>query len=121
MSSPALRAGARNVNAGGAVILNVDITNTGGRAGEEVAQLYVEHLGSAVDRPLKELKDFQRVAIEPGETKTVTMVLEALQLAYWNTAAHAFEVEPGVVRVMIGSSSSNILLEETIEVTGPPV
>jgi len=114
-----LRTNGKTVQADGAVIFNVDITNTGCRAGEEVAQLYVQHLSSAVERPVRELKDFQRVMIAPGETKAVTMILEASQLAYWNTAAHAFEVEPGAVRVMIGASSSNILLEEAIEVVGP--
>ena len=71
----------------GLVDVSVDVKNTGARAGDEVVQLYVKHIGSAVDRPNKELRGFKRVAIEAGETKTVTITLPASRLAYWNTAS----------------------------------
>ncbi|HKQ51678.1 MAG TPA: glycoside hydrolase family 3 C-terminal domain-containing protein, partial [Pyrinomonadaceae bacterium] len=100
------------------VVVSVDLKNTGRRAGEEVVQLYVKHLDSKVERPLKELKGFARVALRPGETKTVSLTLKQEQLAYWDTARHRFTVEDGHVLVMVGSSSADIKLEKAIRVVG---
>ena len=108
-SSPAL-------NRAGAVAVSVDVKNTGARAGDEVVQLYVKHLNSAVPRPIQELKGFKRVTLQPGEQKTVEIPLPAESLAYWNTAKHAFVIEPGKIRIMIGSSSADIRLQKTIDV-----
>ncbi len=102
MRAPAL------VPAGGSVTVSVDVKNTGGRAGEEVVQMYVKHLDSSVARPLKELKGFARVYLKPGETKTVSLPLKHEQLAYWYTDIHSFFVEGDTVQVMVGSSSADI-------------
>lgn len=100
------------------ISVSVDVKNTGTRAGEEVVQLYVKHLDSAVERPLKELKGFARVALQPGETTTVRLTLKGEQLAYWDAARHRFTVEDGRVMVMLGSSSVDIKLEKSVRVVG---
>ncbi|HEX8713426.1 MAG TPA: glycoside hydrolase family 3 C-terminal domain-containing protein, partial [Terracidiphilus sp.] len=100
----------------GSVAVRVDVTNTGSRAGDQVVQLYVEHLHSAVSRPREELEGFQRVSLDPGQTKTVSIKLPASQLAYWDTDNHAFRVEAEPVSLMIGDSSANIALKTTIQV-----
>jgi beta-glucosidase len=100
----------------GAATVSVDVTNTGSRAGDAIVQLYVKHLHSAVSRPHQELQGFERVPIEPGQTKTVSIKLSAGQLAYWDVHTHAFRVESEPVRLMIGDSAVNIVLETTIQV-----
>ena len=73
-------------------------------------QLYVRYPKSAVERPLKELKGFQRVRLAAGGTKTVRIPLEASSLAWWNAGQRGWEVESGPVEIMVGSSSADIAL-----------
>ena len=96
--------------------MSVDVKNTGARAGDEVVQLYVKHLNSAVSRPVEELKGFKRVTLQSGEQKTIEIPLPAESLADWNTAKHAFEVEPGKIQIMVGSSSANIRAAKIMDV-----
>jgi beta-glucosidase len=100
------------------VDVSVDVTNTGSRAGDEVVQLYVRYPESKVSRPLKQLRGFRRVHLEPGETRTVTLALAASDLAYWGEARHSWVVEPGPVELMVGRSSaeSDLKLRKTITV-----
>ena len=98
------------------VQIDFDLTNAGKRLGEEVVQLYVRHLDSKVARPIKELKGFNRVSVRPGETERVMLNLKDDQLAYWNVEAHRFEIEPGQVELMIGSSSADLRLKKTIQI-----
>jgi beta-glucosidase len=97
----------------------VDVTNTGSRAGDEVVQLYVRYPESKVDRPLKQLRGFQRITLTPGETRAVALRLSAADLAYWDVARHAWTVEPGRVEVMVGPSSADadLKLRRTVAVT----
>jgi len=111
-----LRLSSKTLNVNGSISVSVDLKNTGRRAGEEVVQMYVKHLNSAVDRPLQELKGFRRIALLPGQTKTVTIPLRASQLAYWDVGKHAFTVEEDNVRVMVGSSSADIKLTSDVRV-----
>jgi len=97
-------------------IVSVQVTNTGNRDGEEVVQLYVAYPGSAVERPIKQLKGFKRVFIPAWKTITVDIALKAEDLAYWNVEKHAFIVEKGNVKVMVGSSSQDIRLSNTFRV-----
>lgn len=97
--------------------VSLDVTNTGAKDGDEVVQLYVRHLGSKVDRPLKELKGFERVHLARGETRTVSIPLEAQALAYWNEAKNTFEVEQEPVELMVGSSSADVKLHQRVNVT----
>jgi len=94
----------------------VDVTNTGKRAGDEVVQLYVKHLTSALERPQQELKGFQRVSIEPGETRTVTLSLAADDLAYWNIDEQCFVIENDTIDIRIGRSSADIVVRATLDV-----
>jgi sialate O-acetylesterase len=96
--------------------VSADVRNTGRRAGDEVVQFYVQHIGSAVSRPLKELKDYTRVALRPGERKTVSFALPARQLAYWDSTSQKWAVENDRVHVMLGASSADIRLSDTITV-----
>jgi beta-glucosidase len=100
----------------GSVTVSVNVTNTGSMAGDAVAQLYVKHLKSKVERPREELKGFQRVSIQPNETKTVNMPLKAADLAYWDEKESKFVVEAEPVSLMVGDSSSGIKLNATVQV-----
>ncbi len=88
------------------LVVSVKVKNTGKRDGDEVVQLYVSYPDSKVERPMKQLKGFKRVFIKAGETKMVNIPLKAENLAYWNVEKHAFTVENGKVKLMIGSSSA---------------
>lgn len=102
----------------GQITVGVDVSNVGSRVGDEVVQLYVRHLGSAVTRPIRELKGFRRVTLSPGETRRVTLGLPARELAYWDVESQSFVVEPGEVEVGIGRSSRSMELTRTISVAG---
>jgi beta-glucosidase len=66
--------------------------------------------------PVKELRGFQRISLQPGETKTVTFTLPAEKLALWDEKTHGFVVEPGTFDVLVGASSSDIRLKKQVEV-----
>ena len=111
-----LRLNSDKIRSNGSVNVSVDVKNTGDRAGDEVVQLYVKHLSSKVERPMQELRGFQRIGLKPGETKTVQLKLPASTLAYWNTEANKFELEADQVAVMVGASSDDIRLKKNIRV-----
>ena len=113
-----LRTSAERLAAGDTITVSVDVTNTGARAGDEVVQLYVQHPGSKVERPLQDLRGYRRVGLAQGETRTVTFPLAAASLAYWNPDSHAWAVEDGQVRIRVGASSADIRAERTIAVSG---
>jgi beta-glucosidase len=104
-------------NATGEVNVSFDLQNAGARAGSEVAQMYVHQVKSDVVQPIKSLRGFQRVVLEPGETKHVTIALPASQVSYYDVATHKFVVAPGMFNVMIGSSSDDIRLRANLEVS----
>jgi len=105
------------VGVGGQVAISVDVTNTGDRAGDEVVQLYVRHRSATSPRPVKELKGFKRVSMQPGERKTVTFTLFTHQLGLCDERMQ-FVVQPGTIEVMVGSSSQHLPLTTTFEITG---
>lgn len=96
--------------------VSVKVTNTGKRAGKEVVQLYVADKESTVIRPVKELRDFAKVELAPGETKTVTFVLDRKAFAYYSVRIHDWHVESGEFDIMIGKSSRDIVLTKTVTV-----
>lgn len=104
------------INASGSVTIRADVTNTGQRAGDEVAQLYLRVNESSINRPNTELKGFARVSLEPGETKTIRFTVEARQLSFYENGT--FMLEPGRVEVMVGASSSDIRLTGSFLVVG---
>lgn len=87
------------------VTVHVDVTNTGSVAGAEVVQLYIRDVVSSVTRPVKELKDFAKITLNPGETRTVTFTITPDKLSFWNLAMKKV-VEPGTFEVMVGGSSA---------------
>ena len=113
-----LGAGAETMPRDGATVVEVDVSNTGGRAGDEVVQLYVRYPQSKVERPLKQLRGFRRITLEAGRTVTVSLPLAARDLAYWDTASRSWKVEPGPVEVMVGGSSADadLRLRRTVTV-----
>jgi beta-glucosidase len=94
------------------------VTNTGGMEGAEVVQLYVAAKNSKIYRPLRELKAFQKVHLQPGESKTVAMPLDEKAFRYFDTGTNRFEVEDGRYRIQIGASSVDIKFEAEISVRG---
>lgn len=96
--------------------VTVDVTNTGSVAGKEVVQLYVADRESTVIRPVKELRDFAKVELAPGETKTVTFTLDRRAFAYYSVRIHDWYVETGAFDIMIGKSSRDIVLTKTVTV-----
>ena len=94
----------------------MNVRNTGKRDGQEVVQLYVKHVGSKVERPIKELKGFQRVDLKAGETKAVQMTLLAKDLAYWDAQKKQWMVEDDTVDLMLGASSADVRVQKTIRV-----
>lgn len=89
----------------GQTTVSVDVTNTGSRKGDEVAQLYLRDRVSTVTRPVQELKGFERVTLQPGETRTVQFKLTPAELGFYN-AHMEWVVEPGVFDVMVGPNST---------------
>lgn len=96
--------------------VSVDVTNTGERSGKEIVQLYVADEESTVIRPVKELKGFEKIELAPGETKTVTFLLDRRAFAYYNVQIGDFHVESGAFRIMAGASSRDIRLETVVNV-----
>jgi beta-glucosidase len=90
------------------VKVSFDITNNGKMAADEVVQLYVHRLDASVEWPYKELKAFQRVSLQPGETKTITLEVPVNDLRYWNVNKNAWDLEHGKLEVLVGSASDDI-------------
>ena len=111
-----LETSAPSLSATGQIDVNVMVKNTGKRAGDEVVQMYVRHLDSSVQRPLKELKDFRRIHLLPQEEKTVKLSLPASRLAYWNAEKDRWVIEKDRVEIMVGGSSTDARLRKTIRV-----
>jgi len=95
----------------GSTRVSVDVKNIGPRAGAEVVQLYIRDLVSSVTRPVKELKGFERIVLEPGEARTVTFEITRDSLAFWDINMR-FTVEPGDFEVMTGNSSRDCDLQK---------
>jgi beta-glucosidase len=94
----------------GRVTVSFDLTNTGDRAGAEVAQVYVADAHTTVPRPPKELKGFAKISLQPGENQRVSVELDRRAFAYYDVAARDWQVTPGTFRILIGSSSRDIAL-----------
>ncbi len=111
-----LHVSTKSLTSDGTATVSIDIKNTGKRAGDEVAQLYVHEVKPLVKRPAKELRGFQRVTLQPGEKRTLTFTLPAAKLAYWDESTHAFVVNPGAFDVLVGAASDDIRAEAQIKV-----
>jgi beta-glucosidase len=112
-----LKLSASQIKSSDTINVSVDVTNTGKVAGDEVVQLYAHQEKCSVKVPEKELRGFQRISLQPGEKRTVTLPLPGEKLAFWDEKTHAFVVEPGTFDVMVGASSGDIRLQQSFEVT----
>ena len=94
--------------------MTAEVQNVGKRSGDEVVQLYIRDVAASVTRPVKELKGFQRITLQPGETKRVEFTLGPAQLGFYDRMMR-FLVEPGEFKVMVGPNSEE-LIQATFEV-----
>ncbi|NHJ33150.1 MAG: glycosyl hydrolase [Asgard group archaeon] len=97
------------------ITFSVDITNTGKREGSEVVQLYVKDDKSTVERPEKELRNFEKINLKPGEKKTVIFEITTNDLEFYDVENHSWKHEKGKFTLMVGSSSRNIHYKQKIE------
>lgn len=94
-------------------VFSFDLRNSGGRDGEEVVQLYAKVSG---DDAAKRLRGFERVFVKAGETRKVEIVVPKEDLMLWNTGKHRFELNKGEAEFMVGASSEDIRLTETVKI-----
>ena len=97
-----------SVTADGEITFSVDVTNTGSRKGAEVVQLYITDKKCSVDRPKKELKGFEKVSLNPGETKTVKFTIKSDALSFFDAAAHKWVAEPGVFTAHVAAAADDV-------------
>jgi beta-glucosidase len=107
-----LKVSAPQVKVGGSVTVTADVTNTGKVAGDEVVQLYIHQKFGSDSRPMRELKGFERVPLQPGETKTITFDLGPEQLKYWSTNAGTWVQDAATFDLWVGSDSQATLHTE---------
>ena len=103
-----------------ALTVHVPVTNTGARRGAEVVQCYVAPRHARLIRPLKELKAFAKVELDPGEQRVVALELTSRAFAYWDPADHAWRVDPGEYDLHIGRSSADIAHVVRVTVASAP-
>ncbi|UFT98383.1 glycoside hydrolase family 3 C-terminal domain-containing protein [Radiobacillus kanasensis] len=116
-----LRLSSHKIEADEEVKVTVDVTNVGDIASDEVVQLYVHDKKSSVKRPIKELEGFDRIYLEPNETKTVTFNLPASELAFWDVSREKYVVESGTFDILVGRSSEDIQLKRNLKVKGEKI
>lgn len=109
-----LKLSRQKINSNETIEVTMTISNTGKFAGEEVVQLYLQDKFGSVVRPIIELKDFQKIKLDAGETKTLKFIIDNEKLSFYNQALE-FKSEPGEFNLMIGSSSTDIRLNSTFE------
>jgi len=100
-----------------AIQVSFDITNTGKRAGAEIAELYVGEVNPKVPRPVKELKGFSRVELKPGETRHVALSLNRRAFSYYDVGKKEWAADPGKFNILVGSSSEKIQLQSAFTLT----
>ncbi len=110
-----LRLSAKTAKTGDSVTVTVDVVNNGPRAGAEVVQVYVRDVEASVPRPVKELKGFAKVQLEPGERKPVTIELLPRAFAFYDVARHDWHAEPGEFELLVGASSRDIRATATLQ------
>ena len=97
------------------IAFTVNVKNTGKRAGSEVVQLYIHDVKSSVDRPKKELKGFQKVYLQPGENKDVTITINKEALSFYDESSSSWKAEAGKFEALVGNASDNLKLKKVFE------
>jgi beta-glucosidase len=100
------------------VTVEFELANTGGRAGAEVAEIYLEPVHPGVFCPLKELKGFAKVSLQPGQKQKVSVALDKRAFAYYDVARKGWALEPGEYKILVGASSRDIRLNATVNLSG---
>jgi beta-glucosidase len=101
----------------GKITVRANVTNTGKRAGEEVAELYIRDLKPAIDRPVRELKGFAKVTLQPGETKGVEFILKPRDFAWFDASGHQWKSNAGDYEIEVGASSRDIRLKNIVRLS----
>ena len=104
-------------NPDGSAGVQVKVTNTGQRPGDEVVEIYVAPPKQRVPRPPRELKGFARVSLLPGESKEVSVSLEPRAFAFWDDRGKDWSVEGGPFEILVGASSRDIRARQTLDVS----
>ena len=102
-------ASSKQLTADGQISFTVNVTNTGSRSGAETVQLYISDKKASVDRPVKELKAFQKVFLEPGESREVTLSIGREALSFYDEFSHQWKAEPGKFEALVGTASDQIV------------
>ena len=103
-----LTANSQQLTADGTITFTIPVTNTGSRAGAETVQLYIHDVKSSVERPYKELKAFQKVFLQPGETQQVSLTIDRSALSFYDEAGNGWKAEPGDFEALVGTASDNL-------------
>ncbi len=111
-----IRLSRNQIKAGEPLTIELQVKNTGKHEGAEVVQLYIQDVQASVQRPIKELKGFEKVSLKPGQAKVIKFELNDRSLAFYDPAQKRWMVEPGQFKVMVGSSSRDIRLSANFEV-----
>jgi len=96
------------------ITISLELKNTGKVAAEEVPQVYIHRINSKVEWPLKELKSFTRIALNPGENKTVNLEIPVKNLQYWNEKKHEWQDDLGKIELQVGTSAGEIKLKQEV-------
>ena len=110
-----LKLSTNKINSSETIEVSFNVTNSGKFAGEEVTQLYLRDKVGSVIRPIKELKDFEKIKLQVGETKTIKFTIDSTKISFYNDNLDYIS-EPGEFELMIGSSSEDIRLTSRFEV-----
>lgn len=109
------------MNEGDTLTVSISVTNTGNRAGKTVVQLYVAPEKVEMIRPVRELKGFEKVALNPGESKTIHFALDERAFAHWNPTVHNWRCENGKYTIQIGENAHDIVLEAEVQLSAEPI
>jgi beta-glucosidase len=114
-----LKLSARQFDAAGQITATLDVKNTGKRVGEEIVELYLHETNPAIDRPVRELKGFVKIALDPGQTKSIQFHLAPRDLCYYDVDGRQWKADPGEYEIQIGASSRDILLTAPFQLSAP--
>ncbi len=102
------------VIAGDVIKIDFSLKNTGTRSGQEVAQVYIGEANPTVPRPPQELKAFQKVKLEPGESRPISLEIPLKSLSFWDSSTHSWKLNPGIYSIQVGSSSRDLPLKSSV-------
>ena len=110
-----LRSDKNLMNLNDSITFTVNVKNTGKRAGAETIQLYIHDVKASVDRPYKELKGFQKVYLQPGESKDVNITINKQALSFYDETAASWKAEAGKFEALVGNASDQLKLKKAFE------